>query len=212
MSGPAAASTEPVGLPLPSGKRAAQDGPVWERIVNDAAGLFAARGYHATGISDILAAIGLSRGALYYYIEGKETLLYTICRAQLDLMNGEARQMVDRDLPAEERLRLLARKLLVGIAEHLDEWTVFFHDYRALGKDNLQHILTARAEYEGYWHRVLNEGAETGEFQVVSSLRTKGILGMFNYAYVWMRPHGRSTPEEIADDFVSMLLSGLRSS
>jgi TetR/AcrR family transcriptional regulator, cholesterol catabolism regulator len=37
----------------------------------------------------------------------------------------------------------------------------------------------------------------------------KGLLGMHNYSYLWMREDGRLTPEEVADRFCDILLGGL---
>jgi hypothetical protein len=46
-----------------------------DEIVDLAAHPFATKGYAATGIRDIGEAAQLARGALYYYIESKESLL-----------------------------------------------------------------------------------------------------------------------------------------
>jgi len=44
------------------------------RIVQTALALFAARGYHNTGIADILKESGVKRGALYHYFSSKNEL------------------------------------------------------------------------------------------------------------------------------------------
>jgi AcrR family transcriptional regulator len=45
-------------------------------IATAAARAFTAKGYKAAGISDVAAVLGLSHGALYTYVDSKETLLY----------------------------------------------------------------------------------------------------------------------------------------
>ena len=47
-----------------------------ERIIRTATTLFAANGYDATGIAELIAAAGVSRGAFYYHIDSKQTLLF----------------------------------------------------------------------------------------------------------------------------------------
>jgi hypothetical protein len=37
----------------------------------------------------------------------------------------------------------------------------------------------------------------------------KGVLGFYNYAYLWYRPDGAMSPEEIADTFFDVLINGL---
>jgi AcrR family transcriptional regulator len=49
-----------------------------EAIIDTSARLFASRGYHATGISELCQANELGKGALYHYIGSKEELLAAI--------------------------------------------------------------------------------------------------------------------------------------
>lgn len=45
-------------------------------IADAAVEVFTAKGFHPAGISDIAAALGLSHGALYTYVDSKQALLY----------------------------------------------------------------------------------------------------------------------------------------
>ena len=49
-----------------------------EAIIDTSASVFARRGYHATGITELCAANDLGKGALYHYIGSKEELLAAI--------------------------------------------------------------------------------------------------------------------------------------
>ena len=49
-----------------------------QAIIDTSAGVFARRGYHATGITELCAANDLGKGALYHYIGSKEELLAAI--------------------------------------------------------------------------------------------------------------------------------------
>jgi AcrR family transcriptional regulator len=62
-------STEPQ-----PGKRAAQGRATRDNLVEVATRLFAEHGYENTSIEDVLAATGVSRGALYHHFAGKEAL------------------------------------------------------------------------------------------------------------------------------------------
>jgi len=54
-----------------------------ERIVQAALELFGSRGYHDTGIADILKESGCTRGVLYYYFSSKEELGYAAMDEEL---------------------------------------------------------------------------------------------------------------------------------
>jgi AcrR family transcriptional regulator len=45
-------------------------------VADAAMGVFADKGFRPAGISDVAAALGLSHGAVYTYVEGKQALLY----------------------------------------------------------------------------------------------------------------------------------------
>ncbi|WP_214366553.1 TetR/AcrR family transcriptional regulator [Pseudonocardia sp. H11422] len=181
-----------------------------DRILQISADLFARNGYHGTGINELSKAVGLGRGALYHYIGSKETLLYEISRTHVDRMNDFAEGLLAEDLDAEARLRALARELLRNIAEHRAEWTVFFRDYSALTGEWRDRVVSARERYEGYWRQTLQLGVREGAFASLPPLLVKGILGMFNYTYLWYEPGGRTSPDELSDEFVDALLNGIR--
>src|SRR5215467_11567177 len=51
-----------------------------QEIITVAARLFKEKGYRATTLEDIAAAVGMLKGSLYYYIRSKEELLYIVVR------------------------------------------------------------------------------------------------------------------------------------
>ena len=59
-------------------KRAARGRATREQLIEVATRLFAARGYEDTSIEDVLAAAGVSRGALYHHFAGKDALFEAV--------------------------------------------------------------------------------------------------------------------------------------
>ncbi|MCW2712950.1 MAG: HTH-type transcriptional repressor KstR2 [Marmoricola sp.] len=180
-----------------------------KRINRIAAELFAKSGYHATGIAELSEAVGLGRGALYYHIGSKESVLYEICIEAISQLIPPSRQVVDGDTPSAEKLRVMSRLLMRNIGDLQHEWTVFFKEHGSLTGDRRTEVMRARETYEGLWSTVLIQGAASGEFVAVEPIVVKGILGMFNYSYLWLRPGRGLSPEAIADLFVNVLERGL---
>lgn len=50
-----------------------------ERILDEAARLFVAKGFEKTSMQDIMRATGLSKGAIYHHFPSKEDILLRIC-------------------------------------------------------------------------------------------------------------------------------------
>lgn len=183
-----------------------------ERVIAIAAGLFAQKGYHGTGIAELGTAAGLGRGALYHYIESKEAVLYAISKRQIDIVNRHAEKALNANLGAEELLREMARGMLCNITEHQAEWAVFFRDHGALTGERRDRVIVARERYESYWRQALDRGVTTGALRPMPPLLVRGILGMFNSTCLWFEPDGETTAETLAGEFLDALLFGIHNS
>ena len=48
----------------------------------------------------------------------------------------------------------------------------------------------------------LEQGVRDGHFRAMPSLLIKGIVGMFNYTYLWFEPNGRISSHQLAGEFL----------
>ena len=80
-----------------------------KRIVQTALALFAARGYHNTGIAEILQESGVNRGTLYHYFPSKKELGFAAIDEQLRLMaeRGAARHLKTDAHPIDMMLEMI---------------------------------------------------------------------------------------------------------
>jgi AcrR family transcriptional regulator len=67
--------------------------------------LFTEKGFATTGTPDIVAAAGVTRGALYHHFADKEALFAAVVRAEAEAVAKAVRQA---ELPADPRLALKA--------------------------------------------------------------------------------------------------------
>lgn len=169
-------------------------------VIAAAAREFAARGYHATSIEDLLAATGLTRGGLYHYIDGKADLLIAVQRELLEPLLESVRAIEAPD--PERRLRAVVREWVRHVETHRDHMVVFAAERRLVESDpRWAEIREQREAFE----------ALLGEILEGDSLTRLALLGMVNHMPSWYDPDGRLTAEEIADGFVDLVLSGARS-
>jgi TetR/AcrR family transcriptional repressor of nem operon len=52
-----------------------------QQIIDEAARLFAAKGFHGTSMSDLTTATGLTKGAFYHHFETKDVLFFAVVRS-----------------------------------------------------------------------------------------------------------------------------------
>jgi AcrR family transcriptional regulator len=180
-------------------------------VIDTAAELFAAQGYHATSIDDLVQATGLQRGGLYHYMSSKKDLLIQIHERFILPLLSDAKEIAAIDQPATEAIRQLARALMSDIDEYQAQVTVFLHEWRSVEDDAAwRSIRAARKEFEDVVAEVLHRGEEEGSFELENPrLTLLAFLGMINYSYQWYDRSGSVTPDQIADNFSSIFLHGI---
>jgi len=173
--------------------------------------LFTEKGYHATSMQDIAAAVGLYKGSLYHYIGGKEDLLVRVFEhAMGGLLDDVERIAADASLAPSEQLRRVIQAHVQAVASNLDALTVYLHEFRALAGESLDEVRHQRERYRALVEAVVRRGVERGEFATADvGIATLGVLGMCNWIVQWYRPGGRLGPQQIADRFAELLLGGL---
>lgn len=181
-----------------------------ERIFKVAAELFATRGFHATGMADLEKATGLGRGALYYHISSKEELLFEIISRYLRELLSEGEALLATPMSAEARFRRYSGVVMTAIVDHLAELTVCFREIHSVVGERQAELLGLHRQYERIWNDILKIGVAEGVFHTADSLAVKAVLGMHHYSYLWIRPGGHRTPEEIASFFCDLTLPGLK--
>lgn len=182
------------------------------RIVEAATELFAARGYHGTGITDVLEASGVSRGSFYHFFDAKQDVLHEISLQPVLTMCDVAQRIAAEPGGAAARIERLAAALMRDIAGHQPAWQVYYREAAHLTGGQYAEVLAARDRFESHWRRILADGARDGELVAVSTVQLKGILGMFNNAVFWFKSTGMMSPDEVSRELVELLLAGLRRS
>lgn len=180
-------------------------------IVEIAAGLFARQGYRGTSMRDIGRAMGIHAGSLYVHIESKEDLLHQIVNSIMLRSEQDMAEVLARGGTATEQLHEIALRDLRLIGENRERATVFFHEWRNLSPERQRAVIASRDRWEEGLRSVISRGVETGEFRAVD-VRITGIAltSMLNWAYVWYSPGGELSVDQLAAQYVELLVAGLR--
>jgi AcrR family transcriptional regulator len=187
-----------------------EDNATRTRILRAAEKLFSEKGFHGTGMSDIERSVRLGRGAIYYHIGNKETLLFDITIRRIEHLNNYADEVLRLTSEPAEKARLLARAIVHDIADHRHATRIFYREWQWLTGEYRDRVVAAADRFEQAWVRILDEGAAQGSLAGRRHLTVKGVLGLFNSIYLWYDPSGPMSPDEIADELVDLLLDGLR--
>jgi len=185
----------------PEGGRQSAGGDVPDtavRIMLAAADAFAERGFHATTTRDIASRAGLSPAGVYVHFTSKEVLLFELSRRG----HARARDLLlaargDAPTPTEA-LRAIIGGFSRWHAEHYELGRIVQFEFRHLGPEHRDEVLTLRKEIDQVVAAVLRDGVATGEFEVDDVPTTAlALLSMAVDVARWYAPDVRRTPEEI---------------
>jgi len=179
-----------------------------QRVVLEAAKVFAERGYDQTSIQDLAQALGLAAGGLYHYIGSKERLLISICDQLMEPLLEGATALVEAEAPPAEQLRALVRLWVGHVVEHRDHMLVFQQERHVIERGaQWRGVRSSRKRFERLVDAVLGRVEASGEAAFADRrLAVAALLGMVNHTAQWYRPRGRLTPREVADGYVDLLL------
>lgn len=183
--------------------------------------VFAEQGYRATRLDEVADAAGVTKGAIYYYFDGKEDLLRRAVQNKHRAIFGEIAAALEAErAPASARIRFVLRK----VWQHWMEpgWG---HAVRLmLGEVSLEFPALFRlwAE-EGPIHGwslirdLIEEGKRAGEFrrdadaEVAARLILSGLmLQMALHVHMGLDDLAPCDPDRIFDSSVELFLHGLR--
>jgi TetR/AcrR family transcriptional regulator, cholesterol catabolism regulator len=174
-------------------------------IVDAAAEVFRARGYHASTLEDVAEALDLRRASLYHYVRSKSHLLALICERALTLALQSIDQINQIQDPAE-RLMTLVRMHATLIAREQAMSKVFFDERASLADEDRARVGDVHRRYFAAFAATIEACIEAGVLpRADPRLSTHAILGMVTWVYKWFRP-GHDDPEAFAETCVALLL------
>jgi AcrR family transcriptional regulator len=170
------------------------------------------RGYHGATVEQIAGALKMKKGNLYYYFRNKEELLFGCHQYSLDRLLAILDDVQRQDMAPEEKVRRLIAAFVHTILDEL-HGTALLLDLEALSPAHLRATIERRDQFDRGLRQVLQEGIESGAFGIDDpKLISFAVLGAVNWIPRWYNPAGAATSDEIADQFASYLIAGLRPS
>jgi TetR/AcrR family transcriptional regulator, cholesterol catabolism regulator len=179
-----------------------------QRVVRDAAAIFARRGYDQTTVQQLADELGIAAGGLYHYFPGKEQILGAICEQIMDPFLEEAEALAAGELAPTEQLRAIVALWVRNVIDRRDHMLVFQQERHFIeSSDEWRDVRARRKRFERLIDGTLQRVQESGDAAFDDRrLALSALLGMVNHTAQWYGPNGRLKPAEIADGYADLLL------
>jgi AcrR family transcriptional regulator len=161
--------------------------------------LFTRRGYEATTMADIGAAVGIRGPSLYKHVASKQDMLVQIMVGTMDALIEANRSAVATTTDPTERLRRAVEAHVRFHARNRLEAFVGNRELRSLEEPHRAAVVARRAEYEQAFRTLIVDGVAAGRFHVRSPrLASYAILDLGMGVSTWYREDGELTENEVA--------------
>ena len=181
-------------------------------ILAESARLFRQKGFNATTMDEIAAAVGLSKASVFHYFDTKEAILYKLTKPALEIGVNSMREIVESDLTPEEKVRKALWNHL-GQIDHYSPrlFTLSGQDLNCVSDKMRKEMAPLMAKYERLWREIITEGVNAGQFRPDLNIKliTYAILGMCNYMLDWYKKGGALSAAQVTDQYIELISEGL---
>lgn len=177
-----------------------------------AAEVFAAQGYNATTVRRIADEAGMLAGSLYYHFDSKESMVDEILSTFLDELRDGYDAVLGSGLGPRETIEALVTESFREIDRHRPAVAIYLKESRHLSTQPRFHYLAdSQVKFEKAWLATLEHGVAEGTFRADLDIRLtyRFVRDTVWVAASWYRPGGHHSPEEIARQYLSMVLDGI---
>ena len=151
-----------------------------KNLIDVARQLFAKKGVDNTTMNDIAEASQRGRRTLYTYFSSKDDIFKAVIESELDVLYTKLDEVIERDLPADEKLILLAFTRLKAIKEVVTRNGTLRADFFR----DIWQVENVRKEFDRkeihYLETIIKAGVEKGLFYLNDARQTAEIL---HYAF-----------------------------
>jgi AcrR family transcriptional regulator len=198
-----------------------------QEILRTAARLFQQRGYDATSMNDVAAALKLSKGGLYHHFQSKDEILFEIMNHAMDITQERVLNPVRGIADPEERLRALIRLHIEVVLSPRDrEITVMLHENHPLPPALRKRINARKKDYVHFLENLMAEVQKEVQKDAQKEAQKEGrprqaggkvspraaafaLLGMINWIYQWYKPEGDLQTHNLIPQFTELIFGGI---
>ncbi|MFC9974342.1 TetR family transcriptional regulator [Spirillospora sp. NPDC127200] len=184
-------------------------------LLATAAEVFASQGYSATTIRKVADAAGLLGGSLYYHFDSKESMADEILSTFLHDMWSAYDRVLAAGMGARETLEALVVESFRSIDRHRPAVVIYQNESKHLAtSERFHYLLDSHRRFEGMWTSLLARGVAEGAFRadLDTTLVYRFIRDTVWVAANWYQRGGRLSADDIAKQYLAMVLEGIQAS
>jgi AcrR family transcriptional regulator len=180
-----------------------------DAVLRMAAQSFNEKGFHATSLDDVAARLNVTKPTLYYYFKNKEEILFECVRIGLEMIDEAAENVAHRGGTGVEQLFAVMRKYAEIVTMDFGMCLI------RVGEDPLQpaarrKLRQLKARIDRRFRSLIEQGIAEGDLAPCDAkIAAFTVAGALSWIARWYRPDGPLSPNDIAEQSISILVEGL---
>ena len=180
-------------------------------ILDQAAGLFAAQGFHNASLSAIAKACKSSKSLIYHYFSSKEEILYAVMAEHTGLLLETAKGVMDNDIGADEKLRAISRAYLDIYKSAKARHAMLLNELRSLAPAQRRQIVRRERAILAIFEQLIAEiGGKSVARKELRTVLTNLFMGMINWTDTWYDDKGPIKSDAVSDLASEIFITGLQ--
>jgi len=182
------------------------------KFIRGAAELFSKHGYESTSTRDLATLLGMERATLYYHVEGKEDLLYAICKSSIEQLDSDVIEATEGISDPLAQLQVGIQAHVVSLLRDQTQHATSLAEARALSPERLAEIVSMRKAYQARARSVLEAGQQAGSIRKDISSKYLGMMleGLLDRSVVWFKRSGDLSPSELGATLCRVFIEGAK--
>ena len=187
------------------------DGQRARAIYRQAAEVIYKKGFGATSMGDIADAVDLTKGGLYYYIKGKQSLLFAIMSYAMELLETEVMKPAANEPDPERRLTALVSGHIRLVMNDPSAMTILLTEDEGLDEEHRAAIAQRKRDYP----RMLADCIEqvlvehNPHADIDPTVAAYSLLGMIHWVVRWYKTESRLSETELVSQLTNLALYGI---
>lgn len=172
-----------------------------DRIISAAVDVFARKGYHGTGVEDIVQASGTSKGAFYHYFPSKQQIFVTLMDDLVAVVEQGVESAISTEQGALAKVEAALRVVIETAAAQRDLAKILLVEAVGLGPEFEQKRLEIHNRFAGLIRRHLDRAIEEGSLPPQdTALVSQAWIGAINEIISqWLVSGGRTLASRLPE-------------
>jgi len=180
-----------------------------EAVLRAAAQIFNEKGFQNTSLDEIAQRLNVTKPTLYYYVRNKDEILFECVRIGLTMIQESVQEVEAQGGSATDKLKAAMRRYAEIVTMDFGRCLILVGE-DPLPVESQMKLRSIKADIDAEFRRLIQQGVSEGDLKPCDpKIAAFTIAGALSWIARWYQPSGSLKPEDIVDQSIALLMSGL---